>query len=91
MDTGTEIARVELPAYVAHDKKLLNLVHNVISLQCKAGFGYPITLSEAHLQAVVNRDDRRIFYDLIKEYLLAKHGTSLKLSNKELKKRISFV
>ncbi len=91
INTGTEIARVELPAYIVNNKKLLDLTHNAIALQCKAGFGYPITLSEAHLLAVVNKTDRQVFYNLLKEQMLSKKDTKVRLSNKELKKRISFV
>ncbi len=91
MNTGSEIARVEIPSYVANDKSLLDLTHNAVSLQCKVGFGYPITLSEAHLQAVVNKTDRQVFYDLIKEQLLKGKQVQVRLSNKELKKRVSFV
>ena len=91
MNTGSEIARVEIPSYVANDKSLLDLTHNAVSLQCKVGFGYPVTLSEAHLQAVVNKADRQVFYDLIKERLLKGRQMPVRLSNKELKKRVSFV
>ncbi len=91
MNTGSEIARVEIPSYVANDKDLLDLTHNAVALQCKVGFGYPVTLSEAHLQAVVNKADRQVFYDLIKERLLKGRQMPVRLSNKELKKRVSFV
>ncbi|GEM_PF-2542005 len=91
INTGREIARVEIPAYIAKDKTLLNLLHNAISLQCKVGFGYPVTLSEAHLAAVVTKNDREIFYNLLKEQVLTKKQNKIKLSYKELKKRISFV
>ncbi len=91
INTGTETARVELPAYIVNNEKLLDLTHNAIALQCKAGFGYPITLSEAHLLAVVNKTDRQVFYNLLKEQMLSKKDTKVRLSNKELKKRISFV
>ncbi len=91
MNTGSEIARVEIPSYVANDKGLLDLTHNAIALQCKVGFGYPVTLSEAHLQAVVNKTDRQVFYDLIKEQLLKGKQSPVRLSSKELKKRVSFV
>ncbi len=91
INTGTEIARVEFPAYVANDSKLFNLLHNAVALQCKVGFGYPVTLGEAHLQAVVNKTDRQIFYDLLREHLLKNTQSTVKLSNKEFKKRISFV
>lgn len=91
MNTGSEVARVELPAYVASNKELLNLMHNAIALQCKVGFGYPTTLSEAHLLAVINKNDRQIFYNLIKEQILRRKNIHIKLSNKEFKKRVSFV
>ena len=91
INTGREIARVEIPAYIAKDKTLLDLLHNAISLQCKVGFGYPVTLSEAHLAAVVTKNDREIFYNLLKEQVLTKKQNKIKLSYKELKKRISFV
>ncbi len=90
INTGTEIARVELPKYVAKDKEMLSFVQNAITLQCKVGFGYPVTLSEAHHQAVVTRKDREIFYDLIKNQNL-KTNSKVQISNKELRKRISFV
>ena len=91
INTGTEIARIELPAYVANDSKLFELMHNAVALQCKVGFGYPVTLSEAHLQAVVNKADRQIFYNLLREHLLKNTQSTVRLSNKEFKKRISFV
>lgn len=91
MNTGNDIARIELPSYVIENKELLSLLHNAITLQCKVGQGYPITLSEAHLQAVVNKTDRELFYSLLKEHFLKKTKTPVKISNKELKKRISFV
>lgn len=91
MNTGTEIARIEFPAYIAGNSNLLNLLHNAIALQCKVGFGYPVSLSEAHLLAVINKKDRDIFYNLLKEHMLKKNQLPLRISNKELKKRISFV
>lgn len=90
INTGREIARVELPSYVANSPSLLETIHNAIALQCKVGFGYPIVLSEAHLQAVVTKKDRDIFYDLIKNHSLQRNS-KIQISNKELKKRISFV
>lgn len=91
INTGTEIARVELPYFVAKNKEQLELLHNAICLQFKVGFGYPVALSEAHLQAVVRKKDREVFYDLIKEQWLKNNTNKIKLSTKELKKRISFV
>ncbi len=91
INTGTEIARVELPYYTANNPELFKLLYNAIALQCKVGFGYPVALSEAHLMAVVNKSDRQVFYNLLKEHLLKNKNTTIRLSSKELKKRISFV
>ena len=90
ISSTSEIARIEIPAYVAFNKNMLDMIHNVIALQCRVGFGYPVVLSEAHNLAVVRRNDREVFYNLIKEQIL-KSGRSSKISNKEFKKRISFV
>lgn len=91
INTGTEVSRVEIPNYVAHNKELLELVHNTVVLQCNVGYGYPVVISEAHLQAVVTKSDRQVFYDLIKEQFLKGSKSPIKLSTKELKKRVSFV
>lgn len=91
INTGTEIARVEIPGYVAQDSNMLGLLHNAIALQFKVGFGYPVVLSEAHHLAVVNKKDREVFYELVKDQLLKKTKTELKISSKELRKRISYV
>ena len=61
INTGEEIGRVELPSWTAKDKKTLDLVHSVILDQCKRGRGYPISLMEAHEQAVISGADRRYF------------------------------
>ena len=47
-----EIARVEIPQWVAMDENLLNLTHTLVLDQCQRGQGYPVALSEAHEQAV---------------------------------------
>ena len=43
-----EVARVEIPRWVAVDKGLLTLVHALVLDQCHRGQGYPVALSEAH-------------------------------------------
>lgn len=91
INTGTEIGRVELPSYVVQNKDMLNLIHNIISLQCKVGFGYPVALSESHFMATISKTDRINFYELIKENILTKKQSTVKISTKELRKRISFV
>ena len=66
-----EVARVEIPAWVAKDKggKLLELTHALVLDQCRRGHGYPVVLSEAHEKAVVTGADREEFWKLVEEEL----------------------
>jgi len=60
-----EIARVEVPQWVAMDEELLGLTHSLVLDQCQRGQGYPVALSESHEQAVVTAPDRDNFYHLL--------------------------
>lgn len=83
---GTEIGRVEIPAWIARDQVAVNTVCQIIIDQSLKGRGYPIGLAEAHEQAVVKGPDREFFYQLI-----AKIGMDYKqritVSQKSMKKR----
>ncbi|MER3447226.1 MAG: hypothetical protein C4291_10450 [Candidatus Dadabacteria bacterium] len=85
LNTGEEIARVEIPMWVAEDKGLLDLVHAVIFDQAKKGNGYPVALIEAHEQAVVKGKDRDFFFELIREALI-KSDFKVTVSRKGLSK-----
>jgi hypothetical protein len=65
-----EIARVEIPQWVAADESLLNLAHTLVLDQCRRGQGYPVVLSEAHEQAVVRGADREQFWQLVESFLV---------------------
>ena len=65
-----EVARVELPQWVAMDEGLLGLVHSLVLDQCRRGQGYPVALSEAHEKAVVTGTDREQFWQLVESSLL---------------------
>jgi len=56
--TDDEIARVEVPGWVAMDSNRLNLAHTLVLDQCQRGQGYPVALAEAHEKAVVTGADR---------------------------------
>jgi hypothetical protein len=64
-----EIARVEVPKWVADDRELLNLTHALVLDQCRRGHGYPVALSEAHEKAVVTGVDREEFWSMVEESL----------------------
>ena len=67
---GDEIARVEVPEWVATDESLLNLAHTLTLDQCRRGHGYPVVLSEAHEQAVVRGADRENFWQLVESSMV---------------------
>lgn len=62
---GDEIGRVEIPAWIAQNKELVDFVAQVILDQSIKGRGYPVALAEAHEQAVVKGPDRDFFYHLL--------------------------
>ena len=86
LHAGEEIARVEVPEWVAHDKRLLDLSHSLILDQCQRGQGYPVAISEAHEQAVVRTSDRRLFKNMVSE-ALEREGLFAYTSEKERSKR----
>jgi len=85
-----EIARIEIPQWVAENSDLLNLTHNLTLDQCRRGHGYPVVLSEAHEQAVVTGIDRENFWELVESSMMAEHIPSLG-SAKSLSKRMRWV
>ncbi len=85
-----EIARVEIPRWVAADETLLNLVHSLVLDQCRRGQGYPVALSEAHEQAVVTGADRENFWQLVESSLVEEHLPSPG-SAKSMSKRTRWV
>jgi len=86
IDVGCEVARVEIPAWIADDKKMLALVAASILDQVNKGNGYPIALAEAHEQAVVKGPDREFFYHLITKLAYDKKQRLIH-SQKSIKKR----
>jgi hypothetical protein len=86
LHTGEEIARVELPAWVARSPERLDLVHAALAQQLRHGQGYPQALMEAHEQAVVYGADRAQFWYLI-EQMLAERRLAAETSAKALSKR----
>ncbi len=85
-----EIARVEIPQWVATDESLLNLVHGLVLDQCQRGLGYPVALSEAHEQAVVTGADRENFWQLVESSLVEEHIPS-RSSTKSQSKRTRWI
>ncbi len=86
---GSEIARIEVPAWVAEDKELLDQSLGIMLAQVYKGRGYPIALSEAHNQAVVRGGDRASFFALLEREMIRVGIKNVGTSSKESKKRSS--
>jgi len=86
----SEVARVEVPLWVADKKELLELVHAVVVDQCKKGFGYPVSLSEAHEQAVVTGADRQQFWDLV-DRVMQEGDLAVEQSLKQRSKKVRWI
>ena len=86
LHAGEEIARVEVPQWVANDEKLLALSHSLILDQCQRGQGYPVAISEAHEQAVITGADRQLFKQIVSN-ILDREGLPTYTSEKERSKR----
>ena len=90
LHAGEEIARIEVPAWVGQNERLLDLGHSLILDQCQRGQGYPVAISEAHEQAVVRTSDRRLFKNMVSE-ALEREGLFAYTSEKERSKRTPWV
>ena len=90
LHAGDEIARVEVPRWVAQDERLLSLGHSLLVEQCRRGQGYPVAISEAHEQAVISGSDRQLFKQMVTE-VLERQGLPTYTSEKERSKRSPWV
>ncbi len=90
LNGGSEIARVEIPDWLADDPELLALSHAMLLKQCQPGLGYPVAISEAHEQAVITGHDREEFRRLTL-MLLEQRGLPTPESAKAFSKRRPWV
>jgi len=84
---GTEIARIDLPAWVAENPALLNQSLSLMLAQVQKGYGYPVALAEAHNQAVVRGGDRTSFFALLEQQMIKAGLRNVGTSYKEARKR----
>lgn len=88
--TGDEIARVEVPEWVARDQALVGTLHGALVDQVSKGFGYPAVLARADDRAVISLGDRGVLDTLVKQEL-ARHGVTARPSAKLLRKQVRTV
>src|SRR6266545_3953505 len=87
MRVGREVARVEMPRWVAEDRAKVDLVHALIYDQCVKGQGYPVALARAHEQAIVRAADRRAFMGIVEGSLLRAELPATDSRKRESKER----
>lgn len=90
LNVGEEIARVEMPAWVAMSNDATSFAQAAIVSQARKGHGYPVALSEAHEQAVVTGQDREQFRLLIEESMELDHQ-HISISQKDRSKRTRYL
>jgi hypothetical protein len=84
---GTEIARIEVPAWVAENSTMFDEILGLMLAQVHKGYGYPVAIAEAHNQAVVRGGDRTRFFALLERQMIKAGIKNVGISNKEAKKR----
>lgn len=84
---GTEIARIDMPQWVAENPVLLESALSLMLGQVHKGGGYPVALAEAHNQAVVTGGDRGRFFALLEQQMIKAGLRNVGISYKETRKR----
>ena len=73
LNTGSELARVEVPEWIALEPEKLDLVHSAVYDQCRINEGYPYVLTRADEQAVILGEEREVLEELLVRTML-RHG-----------------
>ena len=84
---GTEIARIEIPAWVAENSTMLDQALGLMLAQVQKGYGYPVAIAEAHNQAVVKGGDKGRFFALLERQMIKAGIKNIGISYKEARKR----
>ncbi|MBD2207918.1 DNA double-strand break repair nuclease NurA [Calothrix sp. FACHB-1219] len=84
---GTEIARIEVPAWVAENTAMFDQALGLMLAQVQKGYGYPVAIAEAHNQAVVRGGDKTRFFALLEKQMIKAGLRNVGTSYKEARKR----
>lgn len=89
LNTGTDLARVEVPEWVARQSAKLDLVHATVYNQCTFNKGYPYVLTRADELAVILGDEREALENLIAQALIRNGLPWPELSRKAQQKQVA--
>ncbi|BAY28399.1 hypothetical protein NIES2107_02270 [Nostoc carneum NIES-2107] len=84
---GTEIARIEVPKWVAENTAMFDQTLGLMLAQVQKGYGYPVAIAEAHNQAVVRGGDKARFFALLEKQMIKAGLKNVGTSYKEARKR----
>jgi hypothetical protein len=89
LNTGSDLARVEVPEWVIADPLRLELTHAAIYEQCQLNNGYPYVLTRADEEAVIMGEERQKLETMISQAMV-RHGLPLpELSRKAQQKQVA--
>jgi hypothetical protein len=89
LNTGADLARVEVPEWVIRQPEMLELVHVAAFDQCRFGDGYPYILTRADELAVILGDEREALAGYVAR-AMARHGLPMpEPSRKAQQKRVA--
>ena len=89
LNTGTDIARLEIPEWLASRPEALGLVHAAVVDQCRFNNGYPYILTRADEQAVIQGEERETLEAMLAQAMM-RNGLDLpELSRKAQQKQVA--
>jgi hypothetical protein len=89
LNTGSDLARVEVPEWVVRHPDQLALAHAVVYEQCRFNSGYPYVLTRADEQAVILGEEREALERMLMQ-TLTRHGLAWpELSRKAQQKQVA--
>lgn len=89
LNTGADIARIELPEWLVCRPQALSLIHAAVIDQCRFNNGYPYILTRADEQAVIQGEEREALEAMLVKAML-RHGLDLpELSRKAQQKQVA--
>lgn len=89
LNTGADLARIEVPEWVARRAEYRDLVQAAVYDQCRINNGYPYALTRADEQAVILRDEREALEAMLMT-AMSRHGLPPpELSRKAQQKQVA--
>lgn len=89
LNTGSDLARVEVPQWVAESPEQLDLIHAAVYEQCRFNNGYPYVLTRADELAVILGAEREALESMIVRAMV-RHGLAFpEVSQKAQQKRVA--